>query len=142
MKKLLFTFYFLIFAFGLLSQSQSLDVANKCEEPIWVNVWAVNDCPLNGPSTPISTGWFMMNSQTVMTIPPLYNINTWPFANWHIVYGSTTINGVVYNANVRHNNPTHCNPTMAAPDFFSGLLFAIWYNYTNIGFGESVVFSC
>ncbi len=143
------SFILLFFTVTAYAQPHPITVANKCEVPIDVKVWALNVCsanwvPPNLPPSPLSTNWITIPPQSEIVVNPLYSITTFPGAHWHVARGVTTAITVPpgpHDARIRYN-PTYCNPTIAWANSFVGSLFANWYNYVAQGWGESIVFDC
>lgn len=101
----------------------------------------MNVCQYNGSAAPFHLPQITVQPQTTQVLYPVYPVSTNLNAHWHTAAASTTILGTTHWLQIRYN-PTYCSPSMAWPNFFSGQLTAIWYNYTNIGYTEAIVFDC
>lgn len=101
-----------IFSGSCFSQAHPIDIVNKCEEPIIVDVWALNVCQYNGSATPFHLPQITVQPQTTQVLYPVYPISTNPSAHWHVAAASTTISGTTHWLQIRYN-PTYCSPSMA-----------------------------
>ena len=142
-SKLLFVptlfFCFLFLNNSATAQFNPLIVANKCEEPVFVIVYARSDCPSNG-GTQIALPGVWIQPQSVHQFNPVFPANINPNSFWNAALGSATIATVPVWAQMRPPI-TYCPPAppWTWPLFFSGALTGAWYINQ---YSESIVFQC